>query len=133
MNERIASLRKEMGLTQKQFGERIGVQRGTVANYERGRNIPNETVLLMICREFGVRREWLETGEGEKFEKNSRYDIISEMSEESLKKENEAFRRRLISVITELSESQLAILAVYAERIAGLNNSDSGTPDEEKE
>ena len=133
MNERIASLRKEMGLTQKQFGERIGVQRGTVANYERGRNIPNETVLLMICREFGVRREWLETGEGEKFENNSRYDIISEMSEESLKKENEAFRRRLISVITELSESQLAILAVYAERIAGLNNSDSGTPDEEKE
>lgn len=133
MNERIASLRKEMGLTQKQFGERIGVQRGTVANYERGRNIPNETVLLMICREFGVRREWLETGEGEKFEKNSRYDIISEMSEESLKKENEAFRRRLISVITGLSESQLAILAVYAERIAGLNNSDSGTPDEEKE
>ena len=133
MNERIASLRKEMGLTQKQFGERIGVQRGTVANYERGRNIPNETVLLMICREFGVRREWLETGEGEKFEKNSRYDIISEMSEESLKKENEAFRRRLISLITELSESQLAILAVYAERIAGLNNSDSGTPDEEKE
>ena len=133
MNERIASLRKEMGLTQKQFGERIGVQRGTVANYERGRNIPNETVLLMICREFGVRREWLETGEGEKFEKNSRYDIISEMSEESLKKENEALRRRLISVITELSESQLAILAVYAERIAGLNNSDSGTPDEEKE
>lgn len=133
MNERIASLRKEMRLTQKQFGERIGVQRGTVANYERGRNIPNETVLLMICREFGVRREWLETGEGEKFEKNSRYDIISEMSEESLKKENEAFRRRLISVITELSESQLAILAVYAERIAGLNNSDSGTPDEEKE
>ena len=133
MNERIASLRKEMRLTQKQFGERIGVQRGTVANYERGRNIPNETVLLMICREFGVRREWLETGEGEKFEKNSRYDIISEMSEESLKKENEAFRRRLISVITGLSESQLAILAVYAERIAGLNNSDSGTPDEEKE
>lgn len=133
MNERIASLRKEMRLTQKQFGERIGVQRGTVANYERGRNIPNETVLLMICREFGVRREWLETGEGEKFEKNSRYDIISEMSEESLKKENEAFRRRLISLITELSESQLAILAAYAERIAGLNNSDSGTPDEEKE
>ena len=88
---------------------------------------------MMICRETGARREWLETGEGEKFEKNSRYDIISEMSEESLKKENEAFRRRLISVITELSESQLAILAVYAERIAGLNNSDSGTPDEEKE
>ena len=119
MNERIASLRKEMGLTQKQFGERIGVQRGTVANYERGRNIPNETVLLMICREFGVRREWLETGEGEMFEKKSRYEQAWEMSEEYLNNENEMFRQRLISAISELTEDQLAVLAEIAEKAVG--------------
>ena len=69
MKNRIIILRKELGLTQKQFGERIGVQRGTVTNYEIGRNIPTETVRLMICREYGVKREWLETGIGEMFEK----------------------------------------------------------------
>lgn len=118
MNDRIASLRKTLGLTQKQFGERIGVQRGTVANYELGRNIPTETVRLMICKVYGVNREWLETGEGEMFEKKSRYDQIREMSEEYMKGESDSFRNRLISVISELPEEQLAVLAEIAERIA---------------
>ena len=116
MKERIAVLRKTLGLTQKQFGEQIGVQRGTIANYELGRNIPTETVRLMICRVYGVRREWLETGEGEIFDKKTRYDQIREMSDEYMKDEIELFRSRLISVISELSEEQLAILAEIAER-----------------
>jgi transcriptional regulator with XRE-family HTH domain len=117
MKERIAVLRKTLGLTQKQFGEQIGVQRGTIANYELGRNIPTETVRLMICRVYGVRREWLETGEGEIFDKKTRYDQIREMSDEYMKDESDSFRSRLISVISELSEEQLAVLAEIAEKI----------------
>ena len=117
MKERIAVLRKTLGLTQKQFGEQIGVQRGTIANYELGRNIPTETVRLMICRAYGVRREWLETGEGEIFDKKTRYDQIREMSDEYMKDESDSFRSRLISVISVLSEEQLAVLAEIAERI----------------
>ena len=119
MNERITCLRKTLGLTQKQFGEKIGVQRGTVTNYELGRNIPTETVRLMICRVYGVRREWLETGEGEMFEKKSRYEQAWEMSEEYLDNENEMFRQRLISAISELTEDQLAVLAEIAEKAVG--------------
>jgi transcriptional regulator with XRE-family HTH domain len=117
MKERIAVLRKTLGLTQKQFGEQIGVQRGTIANYELGRNIPTETVRLMICRVYGVRREWLETGEGEIFDKKTRYDQIREMAYEYMKDESESFRNRLISVISELSEEQLVVLAEIAEKI----------------
>ena len=117
MKERIAVLRKTLGLTQKQFGEQIGVQRGTIANYELGRNIPTETVRLMICRVYGVRREWLETGEGEIFDKKTRYDQIREMADEYMKDESESFRNRLISVISELSEEQLVVVAEIAEKI----------------
>ena len=117
MKERIAVLRKTLGLTQKQFGEQIGVQRGTIANYELGRNIATETVRLMICRVYGVRREWLETGEGEIFDKKTRYDQIREMADEYMKDESESFRNRLISVISELSEEQLVVLAEIAEKI----------------
>ena len=122
MKERIAVLRKTLGLTQKQFGEQIGVQRGTIANYELGRNIPTETVRLMICRVYGVRREWLETGEGEIFDKKTRYDQIREMSDEYMKDESDSFRSRLISVISELSEEQLAVLAEIAEKIVRWKN-----------
>ena len=119
MKDRIIVLRKELGLTQRQFGERIGVQRGTVTNYEIGRNIPTETVRLMICREYGVKREWLETGEGEMFEEKSRKEQVKEISEKYLNKENEIFRSRLISVISGLTEEQLAVLAEFAEMVTG--------------
>ena len=119
MRKRIGQLRKSLGLTQKQFGEKIGVQRGTVTNYELGRNIPTETVRLMICKVYGVRREWLENGEGEMFEKKSRYEQAWEMSKEYLNNENEMFRQRLISAISELTEDQLAVLAEIAEKAVG--------------
>ena len=119
MRKRIGQLRKSLGLTQKQFGEKIGVQRGTVTNYELGRNIPTETVRLMISKIYGVRREWLETGEGEMFKKKNRYEQAWDMSEKYLKDENEMFRQRLISAISELSEDQLAILAENVAKTVG--------------
>lgn len=119
MRKRIGQLRKSLGLTQKQFGEKIGIQRGTVTNYELGRNIPTETVRLMICKIYGVRREWLETGEGEMFKKKNRYEQAWDMSEKYLKDENEMFRQRLISAISELSEDQLAILAEIVAKTVG--------------
>ena len=119
MRKRIGQLRKSLGLTQKQFGEKIGVQRGTVTNYELGRNIPTETVRLMISKIYGVRRECLETGEGEMFKKKNRYEQAWDMSEKYLKDENEMFRQRLISAISELSEDQLAILAEIVAKTVG--------------
>ena len=119
MKERIVTLRKALGLTQQEFGDRIGVKRGTVSNYELGRNIPTETVLQMLCRVYGVRRQWLDSGDGEMFEERSRSDKIKDISEEYLRDESDSFRLRLLSVIAGLSEDQLAVLAEIAERIVG--------------
>lgn len=68
MHERIKKLRKTLDLTQKEFGERIGVKPNTIATYEIGRNAPIDAVISLICREFGVSEEWLRTGEGEMFD-----------------------------------------------------------------
>lgn len=122
MKERIVKLRKALGLTQKQFADGIGVKRGTVSNYEVGRNIPTETVQKMICRVYGVRREWLDTGIGEMFKERNRLEQIMELSEEYLKDESNSFRLRLISVIAGLSEDQLEVLAEVAERIVRERN-----------
>lgn len=119
MKERIATLRKALGLTQQRFADGIGVKRGTVSNYEIGRNVPTETVLQMICRVYGVRREWLDTGIGEMFREKSRLEQIMDLSEDYLKGESDSFRLRLISVIAGLSEEQIAVLAEVAERIVG--------------
>lgn len=67
MNTRIKKLRKYLGLTQKEFGGRIGVKPNTIATYEIGRSAPIDAVVSLICREFNVNEEWLRTGNGATF------------------------------------------------------------------
>lgn len=77
INERIKRLRKILSLTQQEFADRIGVKQNTVAQYEIGRNIPIDSVIFLICREFNVNEEWLRNGIGEMFlptDKNSAID-----------------------------------------------------------
>lgn len=62
MNERLRKLRKTLDLTQREFGERLGVKGNTIAQYELGRNKPIDAVLSLICREFGVSEDWLRNG-----------------------------------------------------------------------
>lgn len=65
LKDRIRSVRNESGLTQSEFGEKIGVKGNTMANYEIGLRTPKEATLLSISREFGVNLEWLRDGTGE--------------------------------------------------------------------
>lgn len=67
MNERIKALRKTLNLTQQEFADRIGVKRGTIANYEIGRNKPVDAIYSLICREFNVNKDWLRNGKGNMF------------------------------------------------------------------
>lgn len=50
----IAELRKEQGLTQEQFGEKIGVTNKTVSRWETGTYLPPADVLLSMSKMFGV-------------------------------------------------------------------------------
>lgn len=68
MNERIKELRKALGLTQQDFADKLGIKRGTISNYEIGRNIPIDAVISLICREFNVNETWLRDGSGDMFQ-----------------------------------------------------------------
>ena len=82
----IRHLRSKAGLTQKEFGERLGVQSQTILKYEKNeRKIP-QTILKLIQYEFA---EYLE-GEGLKVkirEEDTRptWEMFSEISEENHK------------------------------------------------
>ena len=55
-------IRKSLDLTQQEFADRIGIKRNSYANYEIGRNIPIDAIILSICREFNVNEDWLRNG-----------------------------------------------------------------------
>ncbi|MBQ6481719.1 MAG: helix-turn-helix domain-containing protein [Anaerolineaceae bacterium] len=67
INARIKAVRKKNGLKQAEFGKLIGLTQGGVSYIEQGGNPITEQNIIIICQKFRVRREWLETGEGEMF------------------------------------------------------------------
>ncbi len=77
MKDRIRQLRKELGLNQTEFGERIGVKQTTIAGYETGAKNPMESVVVSICREFSVNEEWLRNGTGEMFVEAKENSIVA--------------------------------------------------------
>lgn len=67
MNERIKMLRKELGLTMEKFGNRLGVKKNSVSQWENGINNITDQMFKAICREFSVSEEWLRSGKGDMF------------------------------------------------------------------
>lgn len=84
MKNRIKLLRKELGLTQEKFAERLSMKRNTIANYEIGRNEPIDAVISLICKEYNVNEEWLRTGEGDIFKKRLPADEVAYFVEDLL-------------------------------------------------
>ena len=75
MNDRIKELRKTLGLTLEKFGERLGVKRNSVSQWENGINNISDQVRKSICREFGVNEEWLLSGSGPMFIPSSTFSL----------------------------------------------------------
>ena len=80
MNNRI----KKVGLTQTEFGTRIGVKGNTVTGYETGLRNPSDAIILSMCREFGVNEDWLRTGNGEMFKESPLRNEVGYYVEELL-------------------------------------------------
>ena len=109
MNNRIKTIRTTANLTQQEFADKLGIKRGTIANYELGRNEPIDAVIRMICQEFGISEKWLRTGEGDMRIPMSRDEEIADMVGKALSGDNE-FKKSVIRMICTRSESELDAL-----------------------
>lgn len=58
-NEILKNLRKNNNLTQKEFGEHIGLSKAVVSKYENGIGYPTFDVLIRIAAYFGVTTDYL--------------------------------------------------------------------------
>ncbi|MFR4880749.1 MAG: helix-turn-helix domain-containing protein [Coprococcus sp.] len=119
MNERIRLLRKELGLNQSDFGNKIGVKQGTVAGYESGARTPLDAVVSSICREFDVNEEWLRTGEGEMFEQMTEQQKLLKYTGMLLKDKDSAIVNAIQSFIItyeQLDDTSKATLEKIAQQ-----------------
>lgn len=127
MKDRIKAVRKELALNQTDFGLRIGVKQGTVAAYENGSRIPLDSVIVSICREFGVSEQWLRTGEGEMFVRLSREEEITKFAMSIVRNPDSEFQRRFVSVLAQLTPEQWQLMEQMAHQLIDEGNKKEGT------
>lgn len=65
MKDRIFTIRKREKLSMQAFADRIGVSREAIRLLENGTTKAAERTVRDICKEFGINKEWLLTGEGD--------------------------------------------------------------------
>lgn len=127
MKERIKQVRKDLKLTQVEFGEKIGVKGNTITNYENGLRNPTDAVILSICREFSVNEHWLRTGEGEPYIKGSDDELAELVGR--LYKDKGSMRYKmsleLCRSMEKMTDEQLMAFASFVKRLA-----EAATPEE---
>lgn len=113
MNERIKAVRLALGISQEEFGKRLGVTRGAITNIELNKVEPKPLFVDLICREFNVNEDWLKNGAEPMFLQRSRNEELSAFFGDPLNGEPD-FKHRLISVMSRLSVDQWQMLADMA-------------------
>lgn len=110
---RVKFLREKYGLSQKEFGERIGASQGLIYHIEKNNTISN-FARRAICKEFEINDTWLLTGDGEMYsEKHYNKELalfIDSIKDERVKK--------LILRISTLNEKGLEMISNVVDLLA---------------
>lgn len=119
-DQRISALIDALNITKTSFAERLNVSQAFVSQLCSGaKQRPSDRTISDICREFNVNEDWLRTGSGEMFVPLTRDEQIEVFMGEVLRDEPGDFRRRLISVLSRLTESEWELLEKKLKEIVG--------------
>ena len=104
---RIKTLRQTLGMSQTDFGRKIGVTRSVLSNLDLGITTLQDPLLSLVCSVFNVRREWLETVSGEMFDQPDTeapfYNAVGSISND----DPDSFRKRFVIALAELDDAEL--------------------------
>ena len=95
-----------------------------INNIENKGIVPSEPIIKLIISEFGVNREWLETGSGKMLKDFSRDEEIAYFVGSVLSDESDSFKKRFMTMLASLDEDGWELLAKMAETLAGGSKDD---------
>jgi transcriptional regulator with XRE-family HTH domain len=74
---RIKAMIKGRGASQRDLADHVGVSHGTISNWCAGKGCPNSMQLRDIAEFLGVNKDWLNSGQGDKFPRDSEDGITT--------------------------------------------------------
>lgn len=113
--ERIKELRLSFSpkLSQRAFGEKLGVSIDVIANLEYNRVEPSESMLILISKTYGVRYEWLKTGEEPMYPPDTD-DLLVKVAK-VMEGQSEA-KRKLVEFICDMPDALLDQIIEYYDK-----------------
>lgn len=118
MNNRIALVRSNSGLTQEKFAAKLVLSQNFIWMLEKGSRIPSDRTISDICREFKINETWLRTGEGEMEIPVDENDLIAGFIGDLMKGKPD-IRRRLISALARLDPEDRDLIERMIEKVSG--------------
>ena len=112
----IAGKRKNLGLTQKQLAEKIGMSDKSVSKWERGVCLPDVSLYFDLCSILGISINEFLAGEDivhENIEKKSEENIISVVTDSKRKQKNLKY---IICALLILSILTISLIAIFLYR-----------------
>lgn len=100
VKERIKTLRKELGLSQDAFAEKLGLTKNYISLVENGNRNLSEQSIKVLCSTLDVNEEWLRTGKGEMFIERTRAEQIAEFVGSIA--ETDSFKQRFVAMLSAL-------------------------------
>ena len=110
INERIRALRKQLGLTQRDFGKHIGLKHGTISWMEKDGNSIIDQNKRIICDKFHISMHWLETGEGNMYMEHPRTDKLVLWAEKLSNEPRDSFAKRFATALSRLDDTEWSVL-----------------------
>jgi len=120
MKERLKELRKRLGLTQGEFGERLGVSDVAISYMESGKTAINRKNLYLICATFDVNEDWLRDGTGEIFKEGVKKDDLLAILGENIAGMSKIAQEMLVEYSIKLLADEGALEAAILSRIWGM-------------
>lgn len=115
--DRILAIRKDSGLSQSAFGEKLNLSQNFVWMIEKGQREPSDRTVSDICRVYGVNETWLREGTGAMYVPKTREETIAELVGSALNGSND-FKKAVIQMICSRTDQELetleaALRAIY--------------------
>lgn len=117
INERIAFLISDLGISKTKFAERLNISPSFVTRICAGDKIPSDRTSSDICREFNVSLAWLEDGEGEMYVQRSANEELALLVTDIMSDADDSFRKRFISLLMALPPEKWAAIESFVEEL----------------
>lgn len=132
MDNPIRIVRKDLGLTQAEFGREVGKSRDTIANIESGRVSMDATLARLIASRYGYYEGWLLSGKGEPKPQSTVNDEVGQIVADALKGQPEETQEYFHRLLDGLTGAEILLMGEVLRRYLARRDQERQTRDKQE-